>query len=443
VGRRRNLPSEPFELDVGTLDAKGTATGTHEGRSLRVWGALPGERVQARYLFGRRFRGQAETVDVLEASRDRVSAPCPSFGTCSACTLQHLSREGQLAYKQQRLLETLAEQAPGGALRPARVLSPLDADRWHYRRKARLSVREVKGKGRVLVGFRERDGRFVTDMQACHTLFTPVADALPELSELIGALDAAVFIPQIEAACGDDATALVLRHLEPLGESDRDRLKAFEADSGFRWYLQPKGPDTVAPLVPGTSRLSYTLPGEGLTFEFEPLDFIQVNQSLNERMIAQAMDLLAVEPGERVLDLFCGIGNFSLPLARRGADVLGLEGSPELVRRAEANARRNGVDSARFSAVDLYGEAVDSLWPGAPVDAVLLDPPRSGAGPVLARIAATEARRVLYVSCNPDTLASDATELVRMHGYRLAAAGAMDMFPQTTHIEAMALFERP
>jgi 23S rRNA (uracil1939-C5)-methyltransferase len=443
VGRRQKLPSEPFEASAGELDVKGAAVARHEERKLRVWGALPGERVRARYLFGRRFRGQAETVEVLEASPDRVPAPCPNFGICSACTLQHLSREAQLAFKQQRLLELLAQHSPGGALRPERVLPPLDADRWNYRRKARLSVREVKGKGRVLVGFRERDGRFVTDMQACHTLYPPVAEALPALSELIGALDASATIPQIETTCGDDVTALVFRHLDPLAAEDLERLRAFEATTGFRLYLQPKGPETVAPLLPGPSRLRYTLPEEGISFGFEPLDFVQVNQSLNQRMIAQALELLRIGREERVLDLFCGIGNFTLPLARRAGAVVGLEGAPELVQRAETNARANGVGNAQFAAVDLYGETVDEAWPQAGFDAVLLDPPRSGAAPVLRRIAATGARRVLYVSCNPETLASDAAELVHDHGYRLSAAGAMDMFPQTTHIEAMALFERP
>jgi 23S rRNA (uracil1939-C5)-methyltransferase len=442
VGRRRKLPSEPFEVETGALDAKGAAAAQHDDRQLRVWGALPGERVLARYLFGRRFRGQAETVEVMEPAEGRVLPPCPSFGTCSACTLQHLSREAQLSFKQERLLALLDEQLPGGALKPGRVLPPLDADRWNYRRKARLSVRAVKGKGRVLVGFRERDGRFVTDMQACHTLFTPVAEALPALSELIGSLDAAATIPQIEATCGDEATALVLRHLEPLSEADLDRLKAFEAATGFRWYLQPKGPETVAPLVPGPSRLRYALADHALEFHFEPLDFVQVNQSLNEAMIAQALELLSPGAGDRVLDLFCGLGNFTLPIARRVSAVVGLEGSFALVQRAEENARDNDVDNARFAAVDLYGDTVDAAWPQGRFDAVLLDPPRSGAAPVLQRIADTGADRVLYVSCNPETLASDAAELVRGHGFRLAAAGAMDMFPQTTHIEAMALFER-
>ncbi len=443
MGRRQKLPAEPFEVVTGDLDEKGAAAGKQDERRLRIWGALPGERVRARYLFGRRFRGQAETLEVIEASPDRVIAPCPSFGTCSACTLQHLSRESQLAFKQQRLLTLLEERSPDGDLQPEHVLPPLDADRWSYRRKARLSVRKVKGKGRVLVGFRERDGRFVTDMQSCHTLFTPVANALPALSRLIDNLEVSDAIPQIEATCGDEVTALVLRHLEPLTAPDLARLRAFETETGFRWYLQPKGPETVMPLVPGPSRLNYALPEEGLVFDFEPLDFVQVNQSLNRLMIAQALELAAVQDSDRILDLFCGIGNFTLPLARHAGEVIGLEGSADLVRRAEDNARTNGIDNARFASVDLYGDGIDAAWPEGGFDAVLLDPPRSGAGAVLGRIAATGARRIVYVSCNPETLAEDAAALVQQHGYRLAAAGAMDMFPQTTHIEAMTLFERP
>ncbi len=427
-------------MDIHSLDRHGAGIAEHEGRRLLVWGGLPGERVNARYLFGRRFRGQAQVLEVLSAADDRVEAPCPSFGTCSACALQHLDAPAQLDFKQERLLRHLDEQ---GGVTPGGTLPPLDADRWRYRRKARLSVRYVARKERVLVGFRERDGRFVTDMQACHTLYPTVADALPALAALVGELEARATIPQIEVSCGDDSAALVFRHLEPLSDGDRERLERFERETGLRLYLQPKGPDTVHALVPGPSRLAYRVPEEDLEFAFEPLDFIQVNASLNRRMIAQALDLLQLEPTERVLDLFCGLGNFTLPLAKRAGEVVGLEGSADLVQRARDNANRNGVANVRFADVDLYGERVGESWPDEPFDAVLLDPPRSGAGPVLDRIAATGARRVLYVSCNPETLAVDAGSLVRDHGYRLEAVGAMDMFPQTTHIEAMALFVKP
>lgn len=437
---RRRLPSEPFEVRIQSLDAHAAGLTEHDGRTLKVWDALPGERVQARYLFGRRFRGQAETLEVLEPAETRVAPPCERFGTCSACTLQHLSVEAQLAFKQDRLLGLLAAR---GGLAPARTLSPLQADRWHYRRKARLSVRHVPKKGRVLVGFRERDGRFVTDMRACHTLHPFIAGVLEDLSRLVGDLDARATIPQIETTCGDETAALVVRHLEPLSETDLDRLAAFEAATGLRVYLQPKGPDTVQPLTPGPSRLRYALAEEKLAFDFEPLDFVQVNAALNAAMVRQALELLEPRSEDRALDLFCGLGNFTLPLARRCAEVHGLEGAPSLVVRAQDNARRNGIANARFSAVDLYDENPGEGWPDGAFDLVLLDPPRSGAGPVLERIAATGARAVLYVSCNPETLATDAEALTGGYGFRLEAAGAMDMFPQTAHIEAMALFSRP
>lgn len=439
---RRRLPSEPFEVQVESLDAQGRGVAEHEGNTLSVWDALPGERVQARYRFGRRFRGQAETLEVLDPAPQRVAPPCASFGTCSACTLQHLANDGQMEFKQERLL-SLLESRQG--LAPRRVLPVLQADRWHYRRKARLSVRHVPKKGQVLVGFRERDGRFVTQMSACHTLHPRIADALPALSALVDALDARGSIPQLEASCGDEQAALVVRHLEPLREGDLAKLETFESDSGLRLYLQPKGPETVRPLTSGPTQLTYALadaPNEALNFAFEPLDFVQVNASLNAAMVQQAMALLAPRAGDTVLDLFCGLGNFTLPLARRCREVLGLEGAESLVTRAGENARRNGIDNARFAVSDLYGERVAESWPDGARDLVLLDPPRSGAGPVLERIAATGARAVLYVSCNPETLAADAEVLVHLHGYRLDAAGAMDMFPQTTHIEAMALFTR-
>ncbi len=437
MGRKRASP-EPFEVEITGLNKAGAGTTTHKDKALAVRGALPGERVMARNLFGRRVRGQAETLQVLTASAQRVTPPCSHFGTCSACSLQHIAPQAQLAIKQQQLSDALC----AAGVKPATELAPLAAERWHYRRKARLSVRLVKGKGRVLVGFREHDGRFVTDMDSCETLYPLVADALPALSALIQSLDAADRVPQIEASCGDEEGALVIRNLDPLDAPDLDRLRAFEETSRLRIYLQPKGPDTVHPLSEGASRLRYTLPEEGLSFRFEPLDFVQVNNALNAKMVAQAMALLAPQPSDTALDLFCGLGNFTLPLARRCREVTGLEVADNLLERARANARDNGVVNAHFRAADLYGENIAGHWPAGQFDLVILDPPRSGAGPVLAHIAASGARRILYVSCNPETLAQDARVLSAEHGYELKAAGAMDMFPQTTHIEAMALFER-
>ena len=411
----------------------------HEGRALEVLDALPGERIMARYLFGRRFRGRAQCVAVIEASPDRVVPRCAHFGTCSACSLQHVSPAAELEFKQGLLRQAFSRH---GVETPERWLPPLAADRWHYRRKSRLSVRNVPKKGKVLVGFRERDGRFVTDMSECHILPQAFMTHFGALSDLLNDMEAADRMPQIEVTAGDDSVALVIRHLDPLGEADTVRLQRFAADTGFGLYLQPGGPDSVTPLPGCEVRLQYALPESDVVFEFGPLDFVQVNGSLNRGMVRQALELLAPGPEDRVLDLFCGLGNFSLPLARVAGEVTGIEGSEDLVRRARANAASNAITNVRFVAADLYGDGPTPGSLDAAYDRVLLDPPRSGAGPVLAAVAASDAARVVYVSCNPETLAADARELTSEHGFELAAAGVMDMFPQTTHIESMAVFER-
>jgi 23S rRNA (uracil1939-C5)-methyltransferase len=357
---------------------------------------------------------------------------------CSACSLQHLDYGAQLAYKQQRLLEVFRAQ---GGIVPESVLEPLTAGPWGYRRRARLSVRDVPAKGRVLVGFRERDGRFVTDMRECHTLAPELAALLPALSSVLGTLDARASIPQLEAACGDGAIALVVRHLEPLGAGDRERLLAFEEAEGVQLYGQAAGPASVRPLAGGRGDLHYALPEFDLRMAFRPLDFVQVNGALNRLMVSRVLDLLAPRGRDRVLDLFCGLGNFTLPLARYASRVLGLEGDPELVARARDNAAANRVAGAAFEVADLYGRQPQA-WPAGSFDLALLDPPRPGAGAVLEPLVKTGVRRIAYVSCNPETLAADARRLVDHYGFRLAAAGIMDMFPQTTHMEALALFQR-
>ncbi len=437
--RRRKLPAEPFAAEIGPLSASGRGSCAHDGTLLEVRDALPGERVRARYLFGRRFRGQAETLEVLEASPDRVDPFCPHFNTCSACTLQHMELPTQLAFKQQVLFDQLAQ---AGVPAPERVLPPLQAETRHYRRKARLSVRHVKGKGRVLVGFRERDGRFVADISECHTLPLRIAAQLTALSKLAGTLEAFASIPQIEVTCGDERCALIFRHLVPLPEGDLDTLRQFARDSGLAILLQAKGPDSVTALEPADPGLAYSLPEHGLEFRFEPLDFVQVNAGLNRLMIRQALALLEPGPNDVMLDLFCGLGNFTLPLAQRCGLVTGIEGDAGLVQRANENAERNGMGNVVFEQSDLYSASTHGPWAGRRFSKVLLDPPRSGAEQVLPLIAATGAARVLYVSCNPATLARDAGLLVNEHGFHLQAAGAMDMFPHTTHVESMALFGR-
>ena len=435
---RKRLPAEPFQVQIERQLDNGRGLAAHEERRLEVHDALGGEVVLARYLFGRRFRGQATTLEVLHASPHRAQPACPHFGTCSACVLQHMDAPAQLEFKQARLLRILAEAGAS----PEAVLPPLAAEPWHYRRKARLSVRYVEAKGRVLLGFRERDGRFVTDMRECHTLAPQVGRHLPALRALLGVLQGARSIPQIEVSCGDDSAALIFRHLEPLSGADLEGLRDFARNTGLAVLLQPGGPDTVSALEPAAPELSYALPGFGLAFHFQPLDFIQVNGALNRLMVSQALELLQPGGDEAVLDLFCGLGNFSLPLAQRAGRVTGVEGDAGLVRRALANTSRNAVGNADFRCADLYAEDADLSWTRGAFDKVLLDPPRSGAAPLLRAVADTGASRLVYVSCNPETLAEDAGKLLREHGFRLAAAGLMDMFPQTTHIEAMALFER-
>lgn len=424
---------------IRSLLENGRGLAIPEDRKLEVYGALAGETVMARHLFGRRFRGQAEVTEVLQASPQRVEARCAHFGTCSACSLQHLAPEFQVQFKQERVLEKLAGV---GQVTPESVLPPLQAGSWHYRRKARLSVRYVEKKGGVLVGFRERDGRFVTQMTECHILPRRLLAELDNLVAMLNGLEGVQQIPQIELCCGDRGLVLILRHLEPLSERDIEALQGFAGRSGFGIYSQSGGPQTVAPLPGCETALSYQLPEFNLEFQFGPLDFVQVNASLNRAMVSAAVTMLSVGSDDHVLDLFCGLGNFSLPLAQSAASVTGVEGDTELVRRAQENALANGIDNARFLEADLYGEAALNPLAGRQFSHVLLDPPRSGAAPVLPRLTQFGARRVVYVSCNPDTLAADAGALVRKHGFRLTAVGVMDMFPHTTHIESIALFDR-
>lgn len=439
MSRRKKLPDEPFEVAVTSLLENGRGGAQWQDRKLEIHGALPGETVLARHLFGRRFHGQADTLALLNRSPDRVEPACPNFGTCSACTMQHIATDVQLDFKQQFMLDHLRRL---GDVEPETVLLPLVADLWHYRRKARLSVRHVEAKGRVLVGFRERDGRFVTDMQECHILPATIAAQLGPLAELIAAMDAVKTIPQIEVCCGDEACALIFRHMEPLSEADLGRLMAFSSNTAIKILLQPKGPDSVMALDGNAAELSYAIPGFGLDFQFEPLDFVQVNAVLNQKMVQQAIELLQPGANDHVLDLFCGLGNFSLPIARSAGHVTGVEGDEGLVARAGMNAQRNCVKNVSYVCADLYSSIPAAGWAAGPYDKVLLDPPRSGAEPVLPAIGASGAARVVYVSCNPKTLASDAGLLVRQHGFTLVSAGVMDMFPHTSHIESMALFER-
>ena len=430
----------PFQIQILDLSHDGRGVARREdGKAVFVAGALPGETVLAEPTARSRRFDEARTLEVLTASPERVPPRCPHFGTCGGCVLQHLAEDRQIVAKERVLLENLERI---GKVAPGRVLEPLTADSWGYRRKGRFSVRRVNRKDKTLVGFREQDPRFVADLGQCHTVIPQIGMKIQALAALVDGLQAREQIPQIEFIAGDDAIALTVRHLAPLDEADRAALAAFGREHGFSIFLQPKGPDSVHPLGGQAPALSFRLPQWDVELAFEPLDFIQVNAGLNQKMIARALELLDAQAGERVLDLFCGLGNFTLPLARTVAEVVGVEGDAGLVARARANAQRNGLGNAQFFAADLTTDQRGTPWMRAGFDKLLLDPPRSGADEVLKQLPLQGIDRIVYVSCHPGSLARDAGFLVHERGYRLVAAGVMDMFPHTAHVESIALFER-
>jgi len=440
MGRsRKKLSDQPFELDINSLDSKGMGLAVFEEKNLRVFDALAGEKVVARYLFGRSQRGKAETLEVLKSSPDRVQPRCPHFGYCGACSLQHMSMDAQLARKEGVLIRFLKET---GDVEPDSVYVPLSGSEWNYRRKARLSVRDVAAKERVLVGFRERNSRYVADMDECHILRKEITDILSKLALLFEAMECRATIPQVEVACGDKQCALIIRHLKDLSEADTGSLRDFARETGQGIFLQASGPDSITLLEPGDFQLEYTIEPMGLRFQFDPLDFIQVNGDLNQQMVRRAMELLDPQSGDNILDLFCGLGNFTLPLATRAGRVTGVEGSQQMVERGRSNAELNGLDNVEFSCADLYQSCEEAPWPAAHYNKILLDPPRSGAQELLPWIAASDVSHVLYISCNPETLARDAGLLVNHYGFKLSGAGIINMFPHTPHSEAIALFER-
>ncbi len=440
MSRRRKRPDPaPVELVIDGLDEQARGTATCEGRPVRVDAALPGERVSVVRTRSRGGYDEAQVERVLEASGDRVEPGCRYFGLCGACTLQHMAPPAQLRLKSQRLLDTL--EAESGVL-PERLLEPLSGEPWGYRRRARLGVRDVPKKGRVLVGFRERNASYLADMLSCEVLIPEAGHRLEALSELIGSLSVSARIPQVEVAAGDDVVALVFRVLDPPTPDDLLKISAFGARYDFDIYLQTGGPGTVRALTESPRQLGYRLPAYDVEIHFQPGDFLQVNGVLNQRMVDHALELLSPTPGGHVLELFSGLGNFSLPLARRGARVTAVEGDEGLVKRARANAAANGLeDRVSFFAGDLFASAANAPWAQGSYESVLLDPPRAGARRVLEQIAPARPHRIVYVSCNPETLGGDIGLLVRRFGYRLAAAGVMDMFPHTGHLESIAVLE--
>jgi 23S rRNA (uracil1939-C5)-methyltransferase len=445
----------PLVVDALDLEGQGIAR-REDGKVVFIEGALPGERVRVRVLRRKNQWEQGVLQDLLRTSALRVQPRCPHFGlmdgACGGCKMQHLDAAAQVAAKQRVLEDNLWHLAK---VKAETVLPAIHGPTWGYRHRARMSVRHVVKKGQVLIGFHERKSRYIADMQSCAVLPPAVSDLLLPLRDLLAGMDARDTCPQIELACGDEAIALVLRHLQPLSEADRQRLLAFsQQHPRVQWWLQPKGPDTVHLLQEGGNVLSYALPEFDLTMPFRPTDFTQVNPAINQVLVGTALRWLNVQASERVIDWFCGLGNFTLPLATRAREVLGIEGSQALVDRATDNAVQNATAlrvQPSFVARNLFEMTPDMLVADGVADKWLIDPPREGAFALAKALAELHQdpregwkrpSRIVYVSCNPATLARDAGLIVHQAGYRCTHAGVVNMFPHTAHVESMAVFER-
>jgi 23S rRNA (uracil1939-C5)-methyltransferase len=448
------LPEGWLTVDALDIEAQGVAR-RPDGKVVFIDGALPFEVVSVNVNRRKNNWEQGTLTEVHRESSQRVRGRCPHFGlhegACGGCKMQHLHPAAQVAIKQRVLEDNLWHL---GKVKAETVLRPIEGPAWGYRWRARFSVRHVRKKGAVLVGFHERKSRYVADIRECHVVPKHVSDLLLPLRELIGSMDAIETVPQIELACGDDVTALVLRHLEPLSEGDIAKLRAFAREhEGVQWWLQPKGPDSIRLLDEEGPQLAYALPEFGVRMPFKPTDFTQVNPHINRVLVSRALRLLDMQPGERVIDWFCGLGNFTLPIATLAGEVLGIEGSEVLVQRALENCEKNGLGGrARFAARNLFEMTPAQLVADRTAQRWLVDPPREGAFALAKALADlhqdsslrgewTPPSRIVYVSCNPATLARDAGLLVHQAGYRCTAAGVVNMFPHTAHVESIAVFE--
>lgn len=438
MARKRKPRFQTHRAKIEDLAHDGRGVARVEGKTVFVHGALPGEDVTFTTYKRKRSFEEAVTDEVHEASPLRVEPRCEAFGLCGGCVLQHLDDSRQRDHKRAHLEHDLTHI---GGVTPGTWLDDLSASPWNYRRRGRLGVKDVPGKGRVMVGFRERKTPYIADMHRCEILAEPVGTLLDKLSDIIGQLTVRSRLPQIELAVADEVTALVLRILDPVTEQDGLLLHKFAAEENIDIYLQPGGLDTVTPLTEARP-LEYHLQEFDVSIRFEPLDFIQVNGPLNAAMISHVLEHAGLKPDDRVLDLYCGLGNFSLPLARRVGHVVGVEGDKGLVRRAQENAARNGLENTDFHVANLFEPEPQWSWLQSDYDVVVIDPPRAGSIEMLPLIGKLKPRVIAYVSCHPATLARDAEQLVKEHGYQLQKAGIMDMFPHTGHVESVAIFVR-
>ena len=427
---------------IESIDHEGRGIAHAEGKVIFIEGALTGELVTYSSYRKKNNYEQAQVGKILQQSFMRVQPKCPNFGVCGGCSMQHLEAQAQVAVKQ-RVLEDNLQRI--GKVKPETILPPIFGQSLGYRQRARLSVRHVLKKGKTLVGFREKNGKYVADMQHCEILPPKIASLLPLLGALNESFTTKDILPQIEVAAGDHVDVLVLRILQALSESDEAALKQFADTHQVQFWLQTKGPETVVPFYPlDAPQLSYSLPEFGIVMPFAPTEFTQVNSAMNRLMVSRAIHLLNPQPGERIADFFCGLGNFTLPIARRGAQVVGIEGSAALVKRAGQNASYNDLsDHAEFKDLNLFEMNEAALAKLGHFDKWLVDPPREGAIELIKSISdETAPSRIVYVSCSPSTLARDAEILVHVKGYTLKAAGVMNMFPHTSHVESIAVFER-
>lgn len=424
---------------IHTLSHDGRGIATVNNKTTFISGALPQEQVTYRITHQHNTYHQADIMDIIQPSPQRITPPCLHFGICGGCSLQHMSTETQLQLKQETLLTQLKHF---GQVEPEHVLTPLNVTDLGYRHKARLGVKFVIKKNKVLIGFREKSSRYLADLQECIVLHPEVGQRLTTLSKLIASLECYRSIPQIEVAIGDVEVALVFRHLVPLSDKDKEQLLDFGKEHRIHIYLQPNQPAKITKLWPQDEsfRLHYTLPDYQLEYFFHPLDFTQINLQMNRLMIKQALTLLDLKNDDRVLDLFCGIGNFTLPMAKYANHVTGVEGNADMIARAKDNASHNNIQNVDFHTANLMEPLTQATWMKQQYSAILLDPPRTGAKEILTYIDLFGAQKIVYVSCNPATLARDAGELVHQYGYNLKKAGIMNMFPHTSHVEAMAIF---
>lgn len=441
--RKKRNPkfTEPVTTNVEKFSHDGRGIARIDGKTTFIEGALADETVIFQYTRQKKDYDEGRLLSVVKGSNHRVEPRCPHYSLCGGCSLQHLDGPAQIHEKQALLLDLLERT---GHCKPDAVLPPLTSDLWHYRNKARLSVRYVQKKNATLIGFREKlNPRYITEIDQCPVLNARMDAHIRPLRELLDKFQQPESIAQIEVAAGDDDMALIFRHLLPLSPEDQEKLIEFGKAADFRIYLQPAGPDSVHLIHPkdASEFLSYTLPEENITFQFHPNDFTQVNAGINRLMVQQAMVLLALQPDDEVLDLFCGLGNFSLPMAKHCRQVVGIEGSEAMVNRAQMNATANGITNTAFFSANLEEELNIASLKNTTFSKVLLDPPRTGAITMVKNIHKIAPKRLVYVSCNPATLARDADILVNVHGYRLTQAGVMDMFSHTAHVESIALFE--